>query len=117
MSYDICVGREWVNYTRNGNALFYDHMPAVEGESDRGGLWTLDGQTGAQASKLIANAFDRIADTRLKLWQENDVGETRFRALYDSPNGWGSTIGGLLFLARIQALCIRNPRAKVSVSA
>ena len=120
MSYDVSVGQVCLNYTSNGSALFYDHMPP--GESDnashlRGGLWTLHGLTGSQAAKLIADAFDRIDETRCKLWRTDDVGEPELCKLYDSPNGWGSTIGALLFLARIQAACIRNPRAKVEVCA
>ena len=120
MSYDVDVGRAWLNYTSNCSALFYDHMPPVESDNEahaRGGLWTLDGLTGAQASKLIADAFDRIDQTRIKHWHGREVGEVEFCRLYDSPNGWGSAIGAILFLARIQSECIRQPRVKVRVSA
>lgn len=125
MSYDVCVGPISLNYTSNGCALFYDHMPPVDTDQPnrpdhphlRGGLWTLHGLTGAEAALLIADAFTRIEQTRMKLWEDRVVGEPEFCKLYDSPNGWGSTIGALLFLARIQAACVHYPSSMVEVYA
>lgn len=119
MSYDIHVGPISLNYTSNGSALFYDHMPPVDEHPIhmRGGLWTLQGLTGAEAALLIADAFARIELTRIKLWEIDAVGEPEFCKLYDSPNGWGSTVGALLFLARIQGACVRYPTDVVEVCA
>lgn len=119
MSYDVSVGPISLNYTSNGSALFYDHMPPVDTDEPnlRGGLWTLHGLTGAEAALLIADAFARIEQTRIKLWEIDTVGEPEFCKLYDSPNGWGSTVGALLFLARIQGACVRYPSSVVEVCA
>ena len=115
VSYDVDIGSRSFNYTSNVGKLFYDHIPVDEnGES---GLRALDGLTGKQAGLVLSAAFDRIQATRHILWRIDDVGETEFRARYDAPNGWGSAIGGLLFIAQIMAACFENPRAKVRVDA
>ena len=108
MSYDVSIGDDWFNYTYNVSKLFYDHMD--------GGLKSLDGMTGKEAAIAIDNAFSGIADTKNKLWVREIVGEPKFCAQYDSPNGWGSTVGALIFLANIMGACARNPRKKVRVS-
>jgi hypothetical protein len=109
VSYDIYIGGEGFNYTSNLAPLFYDHIPAA---NSRGGLHELHGLTGKQAASILADALDRIHSTYLR------SGSTRaFRAKYDASNGWGSTDGALLFIARIMAACQSYPRRKVSVSA
>lgn len=108
MSYDVCIGGEDFNYTSNVAQLFYDHMPD--------GIKSLDGMTGREASLRIASAFDRMDRTRHDLWENDAVGEPQFCARYDAKNGWGSTVGGMIFLAKIQGACIRHPRSKVRVS-
>lgn len=115
MSYDVSVGPEGFNYTYNVSALFFDHIPEVEGERC-GGLRALDGKTGRQALEILADAADRIHGTKMRLWAERAVGEPDFCALYDSPNGWGSTVGALIFLMQIMAACAQHPRSKVRVS-
>jgi hypothetical protein len=108
VSYDISIGGEGFNYTSNLAPLFYEHIPPQHGE--RGGLHELNGLTGKQACAVLSNAFERIHGTYI------NSGSTRqFRAKYDAENGWGSTDGALLFLARIMAACHANPRTKVSV--
>lgn len=117
MSYDISIGEESFNYTSNVSAMFYDHIPQ---EDSRGGLHELHGKTGKQAAEIMGRAFDAMHRTKLDLWRDNlkgeaVVGEPEFCAKYDAPNGWGSTVGGLIFAGRIMAACQRNPRKKVSV--
>ena len=113
MSYDIDIGHHSFNYTSNVAALFYDHIPATE--ETRGGLHQLHGKTGKQAGDILADAFDRICATRADNWSENQIGDPKFCAIYDADNAWGSTVGGLLFLARIMAACYQNPHSKVEV--
>lgn len=107
MSYDVTIGDRDFNYTYNVSRLFYDH---IEDTGKGGGLRELNGLTGRQASVVLGAAFERITQTYRKLC------EPRFCALYDSPNGWGSTVGALLFLANILSACADNPRFRVRVS-
>lgn len=112
MSYDVSIGGESFNYTYNVSKLFYDHIPA---DRDRGGISELAGLTGKQAAVVIADAFAAMDRTYIEHWSAHAVGEPKFCALYDSPNGWGSAVGGMLFLANMMGACIRHPRSKVSV--
>lgn len=112
MSYDVSIGDESFNITSNVGKLFYDHIPQVDSE---GGLHELDGKTGKQAFMILSGAIEKINRTRIDLWRESDVGEQKFCARYDAKNGWGSTVGAILFLTRVMAACVRNPRNKVSV--
>lgn len=119
MSYDVSVGDFCGNYTSNVSAIFYDHIPA---DTSRGGLHELDGKTGKQAVAIIGDAWSRIHATKIDLWRKNIgptavVGEPEFCAKYDPANGWGSTVGALIFLGEVMAACAANPRKKVRVSA
>lgn len=114
MSYDVSIGDSSFNYTSNVAALFYDHIPA---ERSRGGLHELHGLTGKQASELLRQTWGHIHSTYLNEWKSGEVGAARFRVKYDPPNGWGSTVGALIFLAEITSACHANPRKKVSVDA
>lgn len=108
MSYDVTIGDDWLNYTSNLARLFYDHIP--ETEASRGGLHELNGKTGADCLPILKDAFDRLNHSYC------DTNSTRaFRARYDAPNGWGSTDGALIYLARIMARCALNPEAIVEV--
>ena len=109
MSYDITIGDFAENYTSNCSKLWYDHMPD--------GLRGIDGMTGKQAGDYIAAGLNAIHGTKLDLWRENDVGEPAFCAKYDAPNGWGSTIGALIYMTRVMAACYQNPKKRVRVSA
>ena len=120
MSYDVSIGGASLNYTSNVAALFYDHIPATEG--NHGGLHELHGKTGKQAVAILDEAWSRIHNTKMDLWRSNlnglpVVGEPAFCAKYDAPNGWGSTVGALIFLAQITGCCAANPRKIVEVSA
>jgi hypothetical protein len=114
MSYDVYIGVEDFNVTYNLAALFYDHIAPVEG--GRGGLYELDGLTGRAALVLLQGALQEIERTRCSLWQVQAIGEPKFCERYDAPNGWGSAIGGILFLSLLMAACALNPRKKVRVS-
>lgn len=114
MSYDVYVGRgESHNYTYNVSKLFYDHIPA---ETSKGGIHELDGKTGKQAAEIISRALEEINRTRNNLWKADSVGEREFCRLYDAPNGWGSTIGAIMFLAILLNDCHRHPKSKVVVA-
>lgn len=115
MGYDVSIGDASLNYTSNVAALFYDHIPATE--ANRGGLHELHGKTGKQAAAILAEAWERIWRTKHDLWETDAVGEPEFCARYDAPNGWGSTVGGLIFLAQIMGACSANPRKIVQVCA
>lgn len=113
MSYDVSIGDVNLNYTSNGCGIFYEHMPEREGT--RGGLHSLHGLTGKQAVEILKPAWDAIHATWASDWKSGEVGSPAFCARYDASNGWGSTVGAMLFLARITAACAANPRKKVSV--
>lgn len=108
MSYDVSIGDAWFNYTSNVAALFYDHIPPRD-EGCCGGLHALNGLTGKQAVTILQDAFRAI--------HQGYCDDPRFGTKYDAPNGWGSTVGGLIFLAQIFAACAANPRKKVKVDA
>lgn len=113
MSYDISIGGESFNYTYNVSKLFYDHI-ADNGQG--GGLRELDGKTGKACGDIISVAFEEIQRTYLNDWSEKHVGEPVFCARYDSKNGWGSTVGALIFLSKIMAACYQNPRKRLRLS-
>jgi hypothetical protein len=113
MSYDVYIGDADLNMTSNIGKLLYDHIPDT---GKGGGIRELQGLTGRQASIVLASAFERVEQTRLRLWEDGRVGEPQFCSRYDATNGWGSAIGGLVFMARIMGACVENPRKKVSVS-
>jgi len=112
MSYDISIGRESFNYTSNVSKLFYDHIPDT---GKGGGLHELEGVTGKQALDIIDDAFEAINRTRHRLWSAGDIGEPKMGSAYDAPNGWGSLIGALIFLAQVMGACAKNPRKIVRV--
>lgn len=103
MSYDVSVADEWHNYTYNLSALFHDCID--------GGLHSLHGLTGAKAAAVLGLALDRLATARLRA-----PSEQAFREQYDAPNGWGSTLGAVLFLGCVMASCQRHPRSRVRVT-
>ena len=122
MSYDVHIGSNSFNYTSNGNALFYDHMPSYEtvddngvASQDRGGIPGLDGLTGREAGVRILAGMESMNRERNRLGSDAP-GEPEMCAKYDNPNGWGSLVGMLLFLGRIAAACAAEPDAIVSVS-
>lgn len=112
MSYDLNIGDESFNYTFNVSKLFYDH---IEDNGAGGGLHELDGKNGKQCGDILAVALEGIQETYLSCWSEKHVGEPLFCARYDSKNGWGSTVGALVFLSRVMAACYQNPRKRLHV--
>lgn len=112
MSVDVYIGDENFNYTHNTAALWHEHL--LRGEVT--GFAAIDGLTGKDAFLLLKESFDHIQETRLRHWDKDSVGEPEFCAKYDSPNGWGSAVGGLLFMAQVMAACAANPRKRVHVS-
>lgn len=113
MSYDVYIGEDWVNFTSNCSALWYDHIPD---SGKGGGLREIDGMTGAEAARLISSSFNQMNATRHSMWEANVIGEPKMSAKYDAKNGWGSLIGAILFMGQIIDMCLRNPRKKVRVS-
>lgn len=110
MSYDVSIGDEDFNVTYNISKLFYDHIPGGEG------LRSLDGKTGRQAVDVLTSTFEALERTRHRYWKLDAIGEPAFCRAYDAPNGWGSTVGGIVFLGQLLAACANNPRKKVRVS-
>jgi len=108
MSYDVNVGPEAFNYTYNVSRLFHDHM--------EGGLSSINDMTGRAAGDFIAAGLEKIERTQRSLWVDGAIGEPEFCARYDATNGWGSTVGAILFLSLIMAACYRHPRSRVRVS-
>lgn len=113
MSYDVHIGREHFNYTYNLSKLFHTHLL---GSEERTGLQALDGLTGREAADIISGGIDSIEREMLSTWRREEVGQPEFLAKYDAPNGWGSTIGAVIFLARLMDACRRHPRSRVEVS-
>ena len=113
VSAHVYINNESFNYTHNVSRLWYDHIPDT---GKGGGLRELDGLTGRQAFAVLADCISSIEETRLRLWCDDTIGEPKFCAAYDARNGWGSAVGGLLFLSLIMAACAKNPRHRVRVS-
>jgi len=108
MSYDVSIGCFDDNYTSNMSGLFYSHID--------GGLLSLDGLTGRAASALLDCFWQSVHSEYVRLWDGTTPGAVAFCAKYDSKNGWGSTVGALIFMAKITSACSANPRHKLRVS-
>lgn len=109
MSYDVDIGDSQFNYTYNLSPMFYYLIP--KNENGTGGINLLDGMTGEQAFTVLADALEKAGD-EVSDWFEPST----YRMKFDAPNGWGTTVGGLMFMANIMAACARNPRKHVRVS-
>ena len=66
------------------------------------GLHVLNGMLGYQAITTIKEALQKA----------KDYGNIE---AFDTPNGWGTAHGGLMFLARIAIDCAMNPYEEVHV--
>lgn len=113
MSYDVSIGDFDGNMTSNIAPVIYDHIPDY---GNGGGLREIHGKTGKEALVVLSDMFNRLQETRHELYVDNVSGEPRFCAKYDSPNGWGSLVGALIWLAQIMSACGRFPRRTVHVS-
>lgn len=117
MSYTVSIGKESFNYTWNLASFFYDAIPGEEGspQREKGGIGAIDGMPGKEALHVLGNAFERIERMRIALSSSDQPGEKEMCAKYDAPNGWGSVIGAMSFLARIMVACVNNPDEIVEV--
>lgn len=110
MSFDVKVGSFEENYTYNSlGPMCRDHL-------HKDGLWYLHGLTGKQAHRQISQFWESLFSEKQSLWMEKSIGEPALQAKYDSPNGWGSCVGAMLFMARLTSACAEHPRHKVLVS-
>lgn len=108
MSYDVSIGDYDGNYTWNSaSPLFHEHID--------GGIDAIDGMTGRQASNVMRQFWISVNRERHDLYEDGAVGEPQMCAKYDSPNGWGSLVGALMFAGQITAACAQYPRHKVRV--
>lgn len=109
MSYDVRIGDEDFNYTYNLADLFHDVIPSRE-NSHVSGPQALHGKTGEAAAVILRDAIKRIDAIRVQM------GDAEMCRTYNAPNGWGTVLGGTLFLTRIMMACQENPDEIVSVS-
>ena len=79
------------------------------------GIQALDDLTGREAADIISRGMDSIEQEMLSTWRHEQAGQPEFLAKYDAPNGWGSTIGAVIFLARLMDACRRHPRKRLEV--
>lgn len=112
MSYDVWVGREHFSYTYNLSKLFHTHL---RGSGERTGIQALDDLTGREAVDIISRGMNSIEREMLSTWRHEQPGQPEFLAKYDAPNGWVSTIGAVIFLARLMDACRRHPRKRLWV--
>jgi hypothetical protein len=112
MGYDISIGNWSGNHTSNSlGDLVWTHLCVEKG------MRALDGKTGKQASQILQQFWCRVRLEKQKFWRDGVVGAPEMCAKYDSPNGWGSLVGALIFMGELTAACAENPRHKIKVSA
>jgi hypothetical protein len=111
MSYDVSIGEWERNYTWNSlSPLCFDLL-----HDD--GLRCLHGLCGAEALPLLAAFWHRLNELRVDTWRGNSIGEPALCAKYDSPNGWGSLVGAMIFMAELTAACGQYPDSLIEVDA
>jgi hypothetical protein len=125
MSYDINIGERYFNETFNVSAVFYDHLPGDE--TCRGGLFWFKGKTGSEAIPIFKTFYENLNSNRDKHRpvvtrhmmepRPDEIGEQKFLRKYDPKNGWGSTLGAIVFMAEFMIACVENPDAIIDVSA
>lgn len=122
MSYDISIGTFERNYTSNRADLYRDHFPGGERLDENGvlttvpaGLDAIHDKTGREAGEILLEMISAINDTRIRLGNDRVKGDQPICDQYDSPNGWGSLVGQLIFLGEIAAACAMHPDEKVFV--
>ena len=112
MSYDVSIGKWSGNFTSNTlGQLCCNHLDIENG------LRSLDGLTGYQAAPFLSVFWEMVNDERHQMWKADVVGEPDFCAKYDSPNGWGSLVGALVFMGELTAACALFQKSKISVCA
>lgn len=112
MSYDVSIGKFDGNYTSNQWKLFHVHVQRKldDGHEPFTGLQCLHDLTGREAQPILTAAFDSLVAER-RIAGNGTLGH------YDAPNGWGTAMGAVLFLAQIMAACMNYPDEKIYVSA
>ena len=121
MGWDVIVeGKECSishNYTSNLSALLADHIPANSESGSQAGIRGLNGLTGKEAVKILAEAFEEINNTRIAFWDKNDDpgGDQKFVDHYQGEITYGSVVGTLLFLSNVLGACATMPDGKVIV--
>jgi hypothetical protein len=118
MSFDIYIGEHSFNQTFNLAKLFFDHLPHVEeraGEEVGRGLRQLHGKTGAEALPIIQHFFEKVYDRMYDGHKEGERGVPAFTNKYDAMNGWGCTLGGIVFMGRLMAACVENMDATIEI--
>ena len=118
MSYDVDVGGsdEHLNYTSNVRKLFYNHIPD---NGKGGGIRELHNTPNTEVVQIMSNFFQSVNEERhnSRPWNTPEVvGEPEMCAKYDSPGGWGSLVGALVFSARILAEAAKYPDGVTTVS-
>jgi hypothetical protein len=109
MSFDIRIGA-W-----DGNYTFNSLGPLARAHLHPDGLSHLDGMTGEQASEALRHFWGSVSREVTARWRTEIVGEPDFCATYDSTNGWGSTVGALVFMGELTAACALQPLSRVEV--
>lgn len=118
MSYDVYVGGSDadLNYTRNGNSLFYNHIPD---NGKGGGLRELHNTPNKEVVVIMSNFFESVNRERHSFFRNpmvETVGEPEMCAKYDPPNGWGSLVAALIFAAQIMGEAAKHPDGVTEVS-
>lgn len=111
MSYDVAIGDWGMNMTSNIAPVFNDHLHGPEGWS---GLHSINGLKGEEALPYLATAWRALNRTRCS-FGGGSVGEPEMCAKYDSPNGWGSLVGALIFLGQLTTACGMYPEERIYV--
>lgn len=98
MSYDISFDNfEEFNHTLNQAKLFHKHIR----HGDKTGVQALDGLFISDVKPILVQALRDIEKEVEADWRVDVPGNPIFCAKYDSPNGWGSAISAILFIANV----------------
>lgn len=112
MSYDVSIGNWDGNFTHNSlGPICYNHLDSKDG------LNSLHGLKGYEAMILLSAFWDSVNAERHSLGLCETVGEPSLCEKYDSPNGWGSFVGALIFMGGLTCACGLYPKSKIDVSA
>lgn len=107
MSYDVIVGQKSYNFTYNLGPFFREFIPCeATGEV---GIFYLAGKRGKEVASLLNEALERITTELHK------QGQAPFLRKYNAANGWGDTLGAIMFLALIASAAGAKPRCIVKV--
>ena len=126
MSYNISVGTKNWNVTYNLGKLFHNNIPSVEnddGSVTDSGLQRLHLKTGAESIEILGKFFENVQADRNRLtaerhrdFHDETRGEPELCEKYDPKNGWGSLIGGLIFMGEFLAECALHSDSVIEIS-